>query len=923
MRVASVSARCSQTGAWIALLARQGIITQPGFHDTALSELVMHSFTSSNATIWAILPLWVQNYGDGDFNIDTALSHGNAATPAGSTAAPMGTPSSPFITSSPSVPGSSVTGSKPSHIGPIVGGVFGVIVLLALIALSVLLVRRYRRHQRMAPSSEFTRYIQQPTLTRPATRQEYKHVGEPSAVSTVHNAPEYLTSDDLDMEALPTFTPGRYSGPIFSKGGYVADPNSPAHSRVILGSPSETPIELLDPSCTGGLVLWSRSFTPNASSLAASSASPVNSLVRDALIEGRTTEEKYEKDGYSIKWTFMNDLELIFVVAYQQILQLTYVEDFLAAMKEVFVKLFTPFILTFVQSLQAVGAVDNGLATITTRWDFTSALAGWNDVFDKLLRGFESKAAQDRKGRSKPAMRLTQTPTPPSEDLDTGEFFQEQQSGTSAADLDDEQAIAKNVAALKNRLKSRPGSGGRKASSKGRPSLGGSGYDSPASGTDTEPTKRKPSKQMRKWDYNNPTADDMAELDYSADAGSSAVISGVTPEFLKNLVDEHSRGTRSKDGMYEIKDLDLKDAVDNDDTADTAISQALNRSSATKGGESLSTSPSSFGVLGSLFARFTGTKVLNHEDLAPVISAMKDHLMKKNVAKEISEKICEGVEDSLKGKKIGGFNTVKAQVRTALSDSITRILTPNTSTDVLLSIRTKLSSVNGATSSKRNPYTMTFVGVNGVGKSTNLSKVCFWLLQNNLRVLIAACDTFRSGAVEQLRVHTRNLSLLAEQMQMGAGGVELYERGYGKDAAGIAKEAIAYAKENGFDVVLIDTAGRMQDNEPLMRALAKLVAVNNPDKIIFVGEALVGNEAVDQLTKFDRALRDFSSTTGRGRGIDGMLVTKWDTVDDKVGAALSMTYVTGQPIIFVGCGQTYTDLRQLRVAHIVQALMSD
>jgi len=87
----------------------------------------------------------------------------------------------------------------------------------------------------------------------------------------------------------------------------------------------------------------------------------------------------------------------------------------------------------------------------------------------------------------------------------------------------------------------------------------------------------------------------------------------------------------------------------------------------------------------------------------------------------------------------------------------------------------------------------------------------------------------------------------------------------------------------------------------------------------------VGNEAVDQLTKFDRALKDFSGKNGGsgGRGIDGMLVTKWDTVDDKVGAALSMTFVTGQPILFVGCGQTYTDLRQLRVSNVVQALMSD
>ena len=122
--------------------------------------------------------------------------------------------------------------------------------------------------------------------------------------------------------------------------------------------------------------------------------------------------------------------------------------------------------------------------------------------------------------------------------------------------------------------------------------------------------------------------------------------------------------------------------------------------------------------------------------------------------------------------------------------------------------------------------------------------------------------------------------------------------------------------------------------------------VNNPDKIIFVGEALVGNEAVDQLTKFDRALKDFSSTgiggIQRKRGIDGIILTKFDTIvrppytdivssniptewqqDDKVGAALSMTYVTGQPILFVGCGQTYTDLRHLRVNHIVQALLSN
>lgn len=135
------------------------------------------------------------------------------------------------------------------------------------------------------------------------------------------------------------------------------------------------------------------------------------------------------------------------------------------------------------------------------------------------------------------------------------------------------------------------------------------------------------------------------------------------------------------------------------------------------------------------------------------------------------------------------FAATNAAVRSALSSSLTQILTPKTSTDMLLSIRTKLSAPAPA----RAPYTIAFVGVNGVGKSTNLSKVCFWLIQNGLRVLIAACDTFRSGAVEQLRVHVRNLGMLGVNGAADSKGrVELFERGYGKDAAAIGKEAIQY-----------------------------------------------------------------------------------------------------------------------------------
>ncbi|KAF8582072.1 signal recognition particle binding protein [Ramaria rubella] len=666
----------------------------------------------------------------------------------------------------------------------------------------------------------------------------------------------------------------------------------------------------------GGIILWSRSFTPATEQLASSSASPVNSLIRDVLIEGRTAENNYEKDGYAIKWSFVNDLELIFVVAYQRILQLTYPDELLNALKTLFLKLFQPFLTSFVASLHAA---NNSTAAVvgSTVLDFRKAFEGWDKVFDKLLAGFEDKAGKDRNSRlrssQKPTVQLLH-PELSSDSRDTVPTKTEETSPNSAEE------IARNVAALKSRMRGRGGSAGGRGRG-GKKVVRGGGGSAPSSDSDSKvDPKRRPGKVARKWDDSAITENDMAALDFSADEPGAVEASDID---LEALIDEASLGTK-KDGIYEVKDWDFSTNRKRVEEEDDLISRALNSSSIVNGKTSQEDKPSS--TLGSIFARLTGTKVLTEQDLKPVLNAMQDHLMKKNVAKDISEQVCEGVGESLRGKKISGFRGIKTEVQAALSTTLTRILTPKSSTDLLLSIRSKLSSANASTSSAgRTPYSITFVGVNGVGKSTNLSKVCFWLIQNGLRVLIAACDTFRSGAVEQLRVHVRNLSMLSAK-ENGVAMVELYERGYGKDAAGIARDAISYAKDAGFDVVLIDTAGRMQDNEPLMRALAKLVSTNNPDKVIFVGEALVGNEAVDQLSKFDRSLKDFSTVAGgpgKGRGIDGMLVTKWDTVDDKVGAALSMTYVTGQPILFVGCGQTYTDLRQLRVSNVVQALLSD
>ncbi|KAJ6435625.1 hypothetical protein OIU84_000762 [Salix udensis] len=306
------------------------------------------------------------------------------------------------------------------------------------------------------------------------------------------------------------------------------------------------------------------------------------------------------------------------------------------------------------------------------------------------------------------------------------------------------------------------------------------------------------------------------------------------------------------------------------------------------------------GWFSSMFQSIAGKANLEKADLEPALKALKDRLMTKNVAEEIAEKLCESVAASLEGKKLASFTRISSTVQAAMEDALVRILTPRRSIDILRDVH--------AAKEQRKPYVVVFVGVNGVGKSTNLAKVAYWLLQHKVSVMMAACDTFRSGAVEQLRTHARRLQ------------IPIFEKGYEKDPAVVAKEAIQEAARNGSEVVLVDTAGRMQDNEPLMRALSKLIYLNNPDLVLFVGEALVGNDAVDQLSKFNQKLADLSASPNP-RLIDGILLTKFDTIDDKVGAALSMVYISGSPVMFVGCGQSYTDLKKLNVKAIVKTLL--
>ncbi|XP_049851205.1 signal recognition particle receptor subunit alpha-like [Schistocerca gregaria] len=306
------------------------------------------------------------------------------------------------------------------------------------------------------------------------------------------------------------------------------------------------------------------------------------------------------------------------------------------------------------------------------------------------------------------------------------------------------------------------------------------------------------------------------------------------------------------------------------------------------------------GLLGGIFGYVKNLtqKELTPELLAPTLEQIRMHLISKNIAPEVARRLCKSVEQSLVGEVHGSFNSLKKTVRGAMCEVLTRILTSKKEVNIPRQVEEARR--------ERRPFSIVFVGVNGVGKSTSLAKVCRWMLRLKYKVMIAACDTFRSGAIEQLRTHSKALD------------VPLYAQGYGKNAGSIALQAILKAKEEGIDVVLIDTAGRMQDNAPLMSALTNLVEVSNPDLILFVGETSVGNDSLDQLTKFDRVLKGNEKNP---RSIDGIILTKFDIVDDKVGTAISIVYSSEIPIVLVGTGQNYEDIRALNVKQAVGFLM--
>ena len=278
--------------------------------------------------------------------------------------------------------------------------------------------------------------------------------------------------------------------------------------------------------------------------------------------------------------------------------------------------------------------------------------------------------------------------------------------------------------------------------------------------------------------------------------------------------------------------------------------------------------------------------VIREKHLDNVLPELELALMESDVAMEAVEEMEIIIRKRLVGLRVENRAAIVPTIEKALKASLVELLSKTT-----FDPQTLLEKRDG-------PLIIAFVGVNGTGKTTTIAKIADWLQQNGKSVVLAASDTFRAGAIEQLEVHAERLGCKFIKHQAGA------------DPAAVAFDAVEHARAKHRDIVLIDTAGRMQTNTNLMDEMKKIKRVAKPDLIMFVGDSLAGNDAIDQARKFHEAV-----------GIDAVVLTKLD-VDAKGGAALSISSAIGQPIAFVGIGQEYGDIMPFDATWIVERIFA-
>ncbi len=268
---------------------------------------------------------------------------------------------------------------------------------------------------------------------------------------------------------------------------------------------------------------------------------------------------------------------------------------------------------------------------------------------------------------------------------------------------------------------------------------------------------------------------------------------------------------------------------------------------------------------------FNVVKKIDESKSKKIINDLEDSLITSNIAYSVIEKLIEDIKDN-KSKEL----------KSTLKKSLDEILS--------------VDKINILDKSNK-PTKIMFIGVNGAGKTTTIAKLANLILKNKKSCVIAAGDTFRAAAIEQINEHGKNL------------GVKVISHDYGSDSTAVAYDAVDHAKSKNIDFVLIDTAGRNQANKDLMNELKKMKNKINPDFTIMVIDSMVGNDSIEQAKNFEEEI-----------GIDGFVMTKTDA-EETGGSILSVIYETKKPIIYLGSGQNYEDLTSFDKEKIIKQIL--
>lgn len=284
------------------------------------------------------------------------------------------------------------------------------------------------------------------------------------------------------------------------------------------------------------------------------------------------------------------------------------------------------------------------------------------------------------------------------------------------------------------------------------------------------------------------------------------------------------------------------------------------------------------------------TEELTDRKLEDLLEDFRLALVANEVSLEAAEFLTERVREALRGRRVARFSDRRAIVTEALRTALEETLVEGDPRELVREIA-------GHHSSTGEPYPVLFVGPNGGGKTTTVAKIALFLKDSGLIPVIACSDTFRAAAIEQMRT-------LAERV-----GVRCVSQRYGADPAAVAVDAIASARSSRAHAVLIDTAGRSELNRNLLEEMRKIKRVAMPKRVIYVGDALTGNAAVEQARQFDAYV-----------GLDYVVLTKLDS-DVKGGTAISLCYAVRKPILFVGTGQDLRDLVPFSKGYVIERVL--